>query len=272
MIDNLYDMDDDDLYDEDTASDNSYSVGTEHDQDEESDIPAVALDAPAVDPLDEPEYKNDNPEQHEDDDPEQHKGDDPGQHEHEEAPEEHAAGEAPEEHAAEVSTDDGTEIEVGDPLDLNDDQHVTNTNTNEEIARTAVARSDEIDTTATTSEDTSDNIGAQRSEHRYNLQGGDRSRSYKHRLINQMEHADENAKTYDAQFLLKQKYHRATKRYDIRFLRRALSKIDDTKNDVFEYCCHFLFNQMTADAGIRKHGQVAIDALYKELCVRLQDC
>ena len=33
---------------------------------------------------------------------------------------------------------------------------------------------------------------------------------------------------------------------------------------VFETVCGLVFNQMTADAGIKKHGQLAIDALVRE--------
>ena len=41
-------------------------------------------------------------------------------------------------------------------------------------------------------------------------------------------------------------------------------KLHDHLCNMYEHITHFLFNQMTANAGIRKHGELAVDALLKE--------
>ena len=41
-------------------------------------------------------------------------------------------------------------------------------------------------------------------------------------------------------------------------------KLHDHLCDTYEHITHFLFNQMPANAGIKKHGELAIDALFKE--------
>eukprot|EP00957_Ditylum_brightwellii_P065118 4939305-Ditylum_brightwellii.AAC.1 len=52
--------------------------------------------------------------------------------------------------------------------------------------------------------------------------------------------------------------------YDRQFLQHATEQIESNTSNVFEYLCHYLFNQMSANQGIKKHGQVAVDALLKE--------
>ena len=47
-------------------------------------------------------------------------------------------------------------------------------------------------------------------------------------------------------------------------LRDVLEKVEDSPGELFNYVTGFLFTQMTADKGIKRYGQVAIDALFKE--------
>ena len=49
------------------------------------------------------------------------------------------------------------------------------------------------------------------------------------------------------------------------FLHQVVEKIDKIPKLMFEYIMGHVFTQMTAEVGIGKHGQVAIDALLKEL-------
>ena len=50
----------------------------------------------------------------------------------------------------------------------------------------------------------------------------------------------------------------------IRNMANDPQKLHDHLCDMYEHITHFLFNQMTANAGIKKHGELAIDALFKE--------
>ena len=104
----------------------------------------------------------------------------------------------------------------------------------------------------------------------YNLRSS-RARTYDHKLLHIM---DGNEKTYDAAFLQScadlsynletgKTKHGDTK-YGIQFLQHAAENVEEMPKDMFDYVCNFMFNQMTADKGIKKHGQVAIDALFKE--------
>jgi hypothetical protein len=74
---------------------------------------------------------------------------------------------------------------------------------------------------------------------------------------------------YDAQFLQQHTDGTQTKNnkrrvYGMQFLQQAVEKIDDSPRDAYEYVCDFVFTQMTADAGIKKHGILAIEALMAE--------
>jgi hypothetical protein len=67
-----------------------------------------------------------------------------------------------------------------------------------------------------------------------------------------------------------------SKSYDAQFLQQELTKVPSLREavelmnsrgsniKVFEYITDFIMKQMTAKAGIKKDGQVAIDALYQE--------
>ena len=60
-------------------------------------------------------------------------------------------------------------------------------------------------------------------------------------------------------------------KYGIQFLQHTAENVEEMPKDMFDYVCNFMFNQMTADKGIKKNGQVAmIDALFKEFA-QLQD-
>jgi hypothetical protein len=107
--------------------------------------------------------------------------------------------------------------------------------------------------------------GDQRSAraHGHNLRGN-RGRDYSHRLDHVM---DEPAskKSYDKQYtpdMMHTFLQQSTeeKVYGMQFLQQAVEKIDESPKDLHEYACHFMFTQMTADAGIKKHGQLAVEA------------
>ena len=49
------------------------------------------------------------------------------------------------------------------------------------------------------------------------------------------------------------------------FLYQAVEKIDESPKLMLDYIVGHVFSKMTAEVVIRKHGQVAIDALLKEL-------
>jgi hypothetical protein len=54
--------------------------------------------------------------------------------------------------------------------------------------------------------------------------------------------------------------------YGMQFLQQAVEKIkiEESPRDAYNFICDFMFTQMTADAGIRKHGDLAVDALMAE--------
>ena len=86
-------------------------------------------------------------------------------------------------------------------------------------------------------------------QHEYNLRS-DRTRSYSHRLDHQMDTADGSTSYMHMQFLQ-------------RAIRHATTNVNERK-PIHSLVAHFIFTQMSAQAGIKKHGQKAIDALLKE--------
>jgi hypothetical protein len=90
---------------------------------------------------------------------------------------------------------------------------------------------------------------------RYGLRSN-RDRTYDHRFENQMDNPG-SSKSYDAQFL--QQGANET-------LRQAVEELQDggSRTKASRYITGFIMTQMTAKAGIKKHGRVAIDALYQE--------
>ena len=130
----------------------------------------------------------------------------------------------------------------------------------------------EVDNTTTTKEEAP--------KHRYNLRGN-RERSYGHRLDHIMNEGNTNGKKYGIQLLqmatdasysmhrdefvkCKQSQRSKTKKDDIPSLKEALEGVDETPGKLFNYVTGFLFTQMTADKGIKRYGQAAVDALFKE--------
>jgi hypothetical protein len=94
--------------------------------------------------------------------------------------------------------------------------------------------------------------------HSYNLRAN-RNRTYENRFDHVMDNAA-NSKSYDAQlFQIDNKAERRT-------LREAVQLMQTTgvTEPVQEYVTGFIMTQMTARAGIKKHGQVAVDALFAE--------
>ncbi len=80
-----------------------------------------------------------------------------------------------------------------------------------------------------------------------------------------------SANSYHGQQFLQQTTNRDRDEYDvgpkiygIQFLQQAIEKMDDSPKAVHEYLCHFMFTQMTVEAGIKKHGDLAVNALMAE--------
>jgi len=82
---------------------------------------------------------------------------------------------------------------------------------------------------------------------RYNLKGN-RGRSYAHRFDHQMD-KPENCQSYEA---------------GIQLLQDAVENVSESPNRAYKYICGHVMTQMTATAGIKKHGQLAINALLAE--------
>ena len=85
-----------------------------------------------------------------------------------------------------------------------------------------------------------------------------RGRNYSHRLDHIMDDP-ENSKSYDTQFLQQTDQGAPTLRESVQEMQKTGSK-----TEVLKYITGFIMTQMTANAGIKKHGQVAIDALFQE--------
>ena len=88
---------------------------------------------------------------------------------------------------------------------------------------------------------------AQQSVPRYNLRS-DRQRDYSHRLGHQMDNPP-NTWSYDPQFQM---------------LQHAATTLNEAPHDMCKYIFGHIMTQMSATAGIKKHGQKAVDALFKE--------
>jgi len=49
-------------------------------------------------------------------------------------------------------------------------------------------------------------------------------------------------------------------------LQQAAEKMDESLDDIYKYIFGHIMTQTTATAGIKKHGQAAVDALLQEFC------
>jgi hypothetical protein len=85
--------------------------------------------------------------------------------------------------------------------------------------------------------------------HWYNLRS-DRGRSYGHRLDHQMDDPV-SSKSYES---------------GVQMLQQAADKMDELLDNIYKYIFGHIRSQMTATAGIKKHGQAAVDALLQEFC------
>jgi len=52
----------------------------------------------------------------------------------------------------------------------------------------------------------------------------------------------------------------------VQMLQQAANKMDELLDDIYKYIFGHIMTQMTATAGIKKHGQAAVDALLQEFC------
>jgi hypothetical protein len=83
----------------------------------------------------------------------------------------------------------------------------------------------------------------------YNLRS-DRGRSYGHQLDHQMDDPL-SSKSYQS---------------GVQMLQQAADKMDELLDGIYKYIFGHIMTQMTATAGIKKHGQAAVDALLQEFC------
>jgi len=83
----------------------------------------------------------------------------------------------------------------------------------------------------------------------YNLRSN-RGRSYGHRLDCQMDDPV-SSKSYES---------------GVQMLQQAADKMDESLDNIYKYIFGYIMTQMTATAGIKKHGQAAVDALLQKFC------
>lgn len=83
---------------------------------------------------------------------------------------------------------------------------------------------------------------------RYNLRTN-RDRSYAHRFDHQMDTADDTSRSYD-----------------VSLFQTSVDDWTDALQDTQHQMFCYVFHQMSVSAGIKKHGQAAIDALFREFC------
>jgi len=83
----------------------------------------------------------------------------------------------------------------------------------------------------------------------YNLRS-DRGRSYGHQLDHHMDNPV-SSKSYES---------------GVQMLQQAADKMDESVDDIYKYIFGHIMTQMTATAGIKKHGQAAVDALLQAFC------
>jgi hypothetical protein len=93
--------------------------------------------------------------------------------------------------------------------------------------------------------DTNKDLGS----NRWNLRSN-RGRSYDHRLDHQMDDPV-SSKSYES---------------GVQMLQQAADKMDELLDNIYKYIFGHIMTQMTATAGIKKHGQAAVDALLQEFC------
>jgi hypothetical protein len=96
------------------------------------------------------------------------------------------------------------------------------------------------------------------SQSRYGLRPN-RTRNYSNRFDHVMDEPA-SGQSYDVQLL----QHEPEEKPSLREAVHDMNVMGSTIK-VFEYITGFIMTQMTAKAGIKKHGQVAVDALFQEL-------
>ena len=89
-----------------------------------------------------------------------------------------------------------------------------------------------------------------------------RGRSYRHRLVEQMNEGDDG-KSYGAQFMQLTPTKENRMKQAIR-MQEAIRNMNAQPIQAYKEVCAYVFMQMSAEAGIKRYGQKAIDALYKE--------
>jgi hypothetical protein len=138
---------------------------------------------------------------------------------------------------ASESSDSGSDASESSEEDVNNDNTENNTADNVEVDNAAH------------NHDTANEGAQEPTPYGYNLRSN-RDRNYSHRLDHHMDNSD-NTKSYDAQFQM---------------LQHAAEIVHHDPDEMYKYIFGHVMTQMTATAGIKKHGQKAIDALFSEFC------
>jgi hypothetical protein len=152
----------------------------------------------------------------------------------------------------EIVNDNDEEAEEGDLEGLRSDDGSDAVETIDEIEEEGLE-----DATETAPEEDADEEEVETEEPRRHNLRSNRERDYSNRLGHIMDNPANN-KSYDTQFLQNGEVGENT-------LRKAVLELQNTGSNtkVFKYVTGFMMTQMTAKAGIKKHGQVAIDALFQ---------
>jgi hypothetical protein len=161
--------------------------------------------------------------------------------------------------------DDDTDSEVDDETEENNTEYGGTENYDggaiaSDNAEVVANEGDRIEVEDVTEEEDADIVdeSTPTTGPRYRLRPN-RERTYTHRLAHRMD--DPNGpKSYEAQMTQVGEIENTTT------LREAVEEMQSSgsRSKVLGYISGFIFTQMTAKAGIKKHGKVAIDALYQE--------
>jgi hypothetical protein len=164
-----------------------------------------------------------------------------------------------------IVEDDANDVELQNALvqeNVNHDEEVETVHDDDERSEDGHGLNDENDLEELRSEE--DDAQEVESNPRYNLRRN-RGRTYDHRLAHSMDEPV-NSESYENVQFLQQGANDTPEIREVASLREAVEDMytSGSCEKVSEYITGFIMTQMTVKAGIKKHGQVAIDALYKE--------
>jgi hypothetical protein len=164
-----------------------------------------------------------------------------------------------------IVEDDANDVELQDALaqqDVNHEDRVETVHDDDERREDGHGHNDENNLEEQRSEE--DDVQEVKPNPRYNLRQN-RGQTYDHRLLHSMDNPVNSESYEDAQFL-QQGANDTPELRAVTTLREAVEDMHTSGSceKVSVYITGFIMTQMTAKAGIKKHGQVTINALYKE--------